>query len=165
MVLQAKQEVLTHLAEVENVRGRTRRDAESIKHHAVETFVTELLDMADNLSRAARTVPSSFLTEALNDDSSENAKLLKSLHEGIDMTHKQLEKIFTKFGVEKYEPVGEKYDHQQHLAITEVEDETKEPHTVVNVVKSGYYFKDKLIRIAEVDIVKKRTEQRTEQTK
>ncbi|KAH7439653.1 hypothetical protein KP509_04G070900 [Ceratopteris richardii] len=159
MVLQAKQEVLTYLAEVENVRGRTKRDTESVKHHAVETFATELLDVVDNLSRIAETIPESFLTDSLANDTSGNAKLLKSLHDGITMTHKQLMKIFGRFEVQKYDPIGEKYDDQKHLAITEVEDDTRDPHTVVNVVKSGYFFKDKLIRVAEVDIVKKRAEE------
>ncbi|KAH7439654.1 hypothetical protein KP509_04G070900 [Ceratopteris richardii] len=93
MVLQAKQEVLTYLAEVENVRGRTKRDTESVKHHAVETFATELLDVVDNLSRIAETIPESFLTDSLANDTSGNAKLLKSLHDGITMTHKQLMKV------------------------------------------------------------------------
>ncbi|KAI5071564.1 hypothetical protein GOP47_0013815 [Adiantum capillus-veneris] len=157
-VVQAKQQVLTHLAEVENVRGRTRRNAESIKQHAMETFATDLLDMADNLSRAAANVPEHVRTEASDTDMSTNAKLLKSLLVGVDMTQKQLMKIFNKFGVQKYDPIGETYDPQSHLAITEVEDETKEPQTIVNIVKSGYFFKEKLIRPAEVDIVKKRAE-------
>lgn len=158
MVVQVKQEVLTYLAEVENVRGRTRRDAESIKKHAVEVFATDLLDMADTLGRTAATVTESVRNEALGADSSGNAKLLKSLLEGVDMTQKQLMKIFNKFGVQKFDPVGEKYDPNEHLAITEVEDESKEPQTVVNVVKSGYFFNEKLIRPAEVGIVKKRAE-------
>lgn len=158
MVVQAKQEVLTYLAEVENVRGRTRRDAESIKKHAVEVFATDLLDMADNLGRAAATVPENIRDDALGADSSGNAKLLKSLREGVDMTQKQLMKIFNKFGVQKYDPIGQKYDPNQHLAITEVEDASKEPQTIVNVVKSGYFLNDKLLRPAEVGIVKKRAE-------
>eukprot|EP00250_Pteridium_aquilinum_P011752 c20285_g1_i1 orf=80-943(+) len=154
----AKQQVLTYLAEVENVRGRTRRDADSIKKHAVETFASDLLDMADNLGRAAATVPDSVRNELLATDSSGNAKLLKSLLEGVDMTEKQLMKIFNKFGVQKFDPVGELYNPNQHLAIVEVEDESKEPQTIVNVVKSGYFFNDKLIRPAEVGVVKKRAE-------
>ncbi|MCO5567880.1 hypothetical protein L7F22_021576 [Adiantum nelumboides] len=157
-VVQAKQQVLTHLAEVENVRGRTRRDAESIKQHAMETFATDLLDMADNLSRAAASVPENVRNESSDADLSTNAKLLKSLLVGVDMTQKQLMKVFNKFGVQKYDPIGETYDPQSHLAITEVQDETKEPQTIVNIVKSGYFFKEKLIRPAEVDIVKKRAE-------
>ncbi|MCO5552768.1 hypothetical protein L7F22_006285 [Adiantum nelumboides] len=157
-VVQAKQQVLTHLAEVENVRGRTRRDAESIKQHAMETFATDLLDMADNLSRAAASVSENVRNESSVADISTNAKLLKSLLVGVDMTQKQLMKVFNKFGVQKYDPIGETYDPQSHLAITEVQDETKEPQTIVNIVKSGYFFKEKLIRPAEVDIVKKRAE-------
>lgn len=158
MVVQAKQEVLTYLAEVENVRGRTRRDAESIKKHAVEVFATDLLDMADNLGRTAATVPESVRNEVFGPDSSGNAKLLKSLLEGVDMTQKQLMKIFNKFGVQKFDPIGQKYDPNKHLAITEVEDESKEPQTVLNVVKSGYFCNEKLIRPAEVGVVKKRAE-------
>lgn len=158
MVVQAKQEVLTYLAEVENVRGRTRRDAESIKKHAVEVFATDLLDMADSLGHTATIVPETARKETLGGDSSGNAKLLKSLLEGVDMTQKQLMKIFSKFGVEKFDPIGQKYDTNEHLAITEVEDESKEPQTIVNVVKSGYLLNGKLIRPAEVGVVKKRAE-------
>lgn len=158
MVAQAKQQVLTCLAEVENVRGRTRRDAEGIKKHAVESFATDLLDMADNLGRAAATVPENVRNETLANDSSSNAKLLKSLIEGVDMTEKQFMKIFNKFGVQKFDPVGQRFDSNQHLAIVEVEDSSKEPQTIVNVVKSGYFFHDKIIRPAEVGVVKKKAE-------
>ncbi|MCO5554412.1 hypothetical protein L7F22_007942 [Adiantum nelumboides] len=154
-VVQAKQQVLTHLVEVENVRGRTRRDVESIKQHARETFATDLLDMADNLSRATASVLENVCNESSDPDISTNAKLMKSLLVGVDITQKQLMKVFNKFGVQKYDPIGETYDPKSSLASIEVQDKTKEPQTIVNIVKFGYFFKEKLIRPAEVDIVKK----------
>lgn len=154
MIAEVKTKVLNNLAEVENIRGRTRRDAESIKKYAIENFATSLLDVADNLGTVAATVPESAQNETLANDPSSNARLLKSLLEGVDMTQRQLVKIFNKFGLQKFDPVGQKYDPAQHMAISEVQDPTKDPETIASVVKLGYMLHDKVIRHAEVSVVK-----------
>lgn len=154
MIAEMKTKVLSSLAEEQNIRDRTRREADGIKNYAVQNFATCLLEVADNLGRAAAAVPEAVRNEALANDSSNNSKLLKSLLEGVDMTQKQLMKIFNKFGLEKLDPVGQKFDPSQHLAIFEVQDSNKDPQTIVSVVKSGYALHDKVLRPAEVSVVK-----------
>ncbi|MCO5554413.1 hypothetical protein L7F22_007943 [Adiantum nelumboides] len=114
--------------------------------------------MAGNLSQATASVLENVCNESSDPDISTNAKLMKSLLVGVDITQKQLMKVFNKFGVQKYDPIGETYDPQSSLASIEVQDKTKEPQTIVNIVKFGYFFKEKLIWPAEADIVKKRAE-------
>lgn len=151
-----KERALTSMAELENVRDRLKREAENTKKYAIQEFAKSLLDVADNLGRAIATVPEHIRNEALANETSEVAKYLKSLLEGVMMTEKELMKILKKFGVEKFDPVGLPFDPNLHLALFEVNDPTKEPGTVAVAVKAGYMLHDRILRPAEVGVVKSR---------
>lgn len=150
-----KGRVLRNIAELENVKERLRRDAERTKKYDIQEFAKSLLDVADNLERAIKIVPE-HVWKALADDQSDVAKYLKSLLEGVMLTENQLLKIFKNFGIERFDPAGEPFDPNRHLALFEVDDPTKEPGTVAVVVKAGYMLHDRILQPAEVGVVKSR---------
>ncbi|KAJ7294235.1 hypothetical protein O6H91_Y271600 [Diphasiastrum complanatum] len=148
-----KDRLLRCYAEVENVMERARRDAENLQKFAIQDFAKSLLLVADDLRRAAAAVPENFHnSESL--DLSEAKKLLLSLLEGVKMTEKELLQVFQKYGVVKFEPSGQSFNPNFHLAVCEVQDPEKEPGTVAVVFKPGYMLHDRVIRPAEVAVVK-----------
>ncbi|KAL2613496.1 hypothetical protein R1flu_025188 [Riccia fluitans] len=153
-VKELKDKLLWSLAEMENVRERSRREADSTRKYAIQNFAKGLLDVADNLSRAAAAVPESIAKSNVADDPTGNLKLLQSLLQGVEMTEKQLLQAFKKQGLEKFDPVGETFDPSKHAAVFEVDDASKTAGTVALVLKAGYSLNDRVIRPAEVAVVK-----------
>lgn len=144
--------VLRSYAEMENVMGRTRREAENSKKFAIQSFAKSLLDVADNLGRASSVVKESFAKIDTSTDSSGAAPLLKTLLEGVEMTEKQLSEVFKKHGVEKYDPTNEPFDPHRHNAVFQMPNASKPPGTVAVVLKPGYMLFDRVIRPAEVGV-------------
>ncbi|KAK1630020.1 hypothetical protein QYE76_004335 [Lolium multiflorum] len=147
-----KDKVLRSYAEMENVISRTKRESENAKKFAVQNFSKSLLDVADNLARASSAVKESFSKLDTSEDSSGAVPLLKTLLEGVDMTDKQLGEVFKKFGVEKFDPLNEKFDPERHYAIFQMPDASKPSGTVAAVVKVGYMLHDRVLRPAEVGV-------------
>ncbi|XP_024398069.1 grpE protein homolog 2, mitochondrial [Physcomitrium patens] len=151
---QTKDKLLRSYAEMENLIDRTRREAESTRKYSIQDFAQSLLDVADNLGRALETVRKSVSA----DDAEINAKLLVSLLEGVEMTDKQLMKVFEKHGLTRFNPEGIVFDPNEHQAVFEVEDANKTPGTVAVVLKTGYKLHDRVIRPAVVGVVKENSE-------
>lgn len=143
--------VLRTMAEMENLRERTRRQAEDAKKFAIQGFCKDLLDVADNLDRAIATVTEN---DAEADLEAIKAKL-KSFHEGVVMTEKQLASVFNKNGVTKFNPEGEEFDANAHMALFNVpvpEGSDAKPGTIAAVTKTGYSLHERVIRAAEVGV-------------
>ncbi|XP_057460802.1 grpE protein homolog 2, mitochondrial-like isoform X2 [Actinidia eriantha] len=144
--------VLRTYAEMENVMDRTRREAENSKKFAIQSFAKTLLDVADNLGRAASVVKDSFSKVDASKDTSGAVPLLETLLKGVEMTEKQLTEVLKKFGVEKYDPTNEQFDPNRHNAVSQVPDASKPPGTVAVVLKVGYMLHDRVLRPAEVGV-------------
>lgn len=136
-----KERVLRSLAEEENVRRIAKRDVENAHAYANVSFAKAMLDVADDLERALHVVPA--------DQRKNGDKTLMTLVEGIEMTDKNLHKIFKKFGIVKFGKVDEAFDPHHHDALFRIPDAEK-PDTIGQVVKAGYKLKDRVIRAAEV---------------
>lgn len=149
---QMQDKVLRSFAEMENVKDRTRREAENSKKFAIQNFAKGLLDVADNLGRASSVVKENFLKIDTSNDTAGAVPLLKSLLDGVEMTEKQLGEVFKKFGVEKFDPINEPFDPHRHDAMFQVPDNSKPPGTVAHVLKSGYTLYERVIRPAEVGV-------------
>uniref|UniRef100_A0A0E0EKI0 GrpE protein homolog n=1 Tax=Oryza meridionalis TaxID=40149 RepID=A0A0E0EKI0_9ORYZ len=147
-----KDKVLRSYAEMENVIARTKRESDNSKKYAVQGFSKSLLDVADNLSRASSVVKESFSKIDTSNESTEAVKLLNTLLEGVEMTEKQLGEVFKKFGVEKFDPLNEKFDPNKHAALFQIPDPSKPSGTVAAVVKVGYMLHDRVLRPAEVGV-------------
>ena len=143
--------ILRSMAEMENLRERTRSQAEDAKKFAIQGFCKDLLDVADNLERAIITVPEGG-EEA---DAGKLKGTLKSFREGVVMTEKQLASVFSKHGVTKFNPEGEEFDANAHMALFNVPippGSNAKAGTVAAVTKTGYSLHDRVIRAAEVGV-------------
>ena len=141
-------QVLRALAEAENARRRASIDVEKANKFAVGKFAKSLLDVADNLSRAAESVPEEMRA-------SEETPVLKGLYDGVVMTETTLVKAFEENGMKKLWPIDEKFDPNIHNALFEMPDPNKEPGTVMHVASAGYVLHDRCIRPAGVGVVSK----------
>ena len=144
-VASLKDQLLRALAETENVRRRAERDKADLSKYAVANFAREVLGVADNLRRAV---------EAVDKDTVEGNEDLKNLHVGIEMTQKALEASYERFGIKPIEAMGEKFDHNFHQAMFEVEDPDQPEGVVVQEIQTGYMIHDRLLRPAMVGVSK-----------
>lgn len=144
-VADLKDKLLRAVAETENLRRRTEREKADIRKYAASEFARDLLSVPDNLQRALEAVPA----EA-RDASPELARLL----EGVELTEKELQAQFEKHGIKTVRPMGEKLDPNLHQAMVQIEDDSVEPGTIVQVMQIGYVMNDRLLRPAMVGVAK-----------
>jgi len=147
---ETKDRMLRAMADVENTRRLAQRETEEARKYAVTGFARELLEVADNLSRALQSV---------SDDVS-GSEQVKPLIEGIELTQKSLAACFERHKITKVEPeIGERFDHNRHQAMFEIETADHAPGLVVQVMQPGYVIADRLLRPAMVGVAKKPAEQ------
>lgn len=136
--------MLRALAEAENVRRRAQREREDTLKYAVAGFARDLLAAADNLRRALDSLPEA---EAADERT-------KSLLHGVAATERALLSVFERHGIRRIDPKGERFDHNYHQAVFEVENSEAPPGTVVEVLQPGYVLHDRLLRPAMVGVAK-----------
>lgn len=141
-----KDQLLRAVAETENVRRRAARDVEETGKYAVSGFARDMITVAENMFLALNSVP---------EEARKEEGLLKSFADGVEMTLRELLNAFEKHGIERIDPLGEKFDHNRHQAVSQVEDPSKEPNTVLHVMQAGYVIADRLLRPAMVVVSKK----------
>lgn len=144
-IAQLKDQALRALAEAENTRKRAQRDREEAQRYGISSFARDILDVADNLSRAL----SAISEEALAGD-----PVLKNLFEGVQATERQLEGAMQKQQIRKVWPLGEKFDSHLHQAMFEVPTEEQPAGQIVQVLQAGYMIHDRLLRPAMVAVAK-----------
>lgn len=132
-----KEKYLSVLAENENLRNRYMKEIETSKLYCISNFAKSLLDVADNLSLAIKNI---------NEESLKTNEEINNIYKGIEMTETILHNIFNKYGIDKYNPINEKFNPQLHEAIFEINDSTKEKGTVATVIQHGYKIKDRILR-------------------
>ena len=137
--------LLRALAEAENVRRRAERGKSDAAKYAITNFAREVLGVADNMKRAMASVDS----EARKKDPA-----LGQLMVGLEMTEREMLSTFERFGIKPIEAMGEKFDHNLHEAMFELDDTSKPAGTVMQVVEAGYVLNDRLLRPAKVGVSK-----------
>lgn len=140
-----RDKLLRALAETENVRRRGQRDREEASKYAISNFAREMIGVADNLRRALEHVP----PEARQKD-----ELLESLAAGVEMTERAMLAAFERFGIRPIEALGQKFDHNLHEAMFEVDDPGHPAGTVVHEMEKGYLLEDRLLRPSRVGVAK-----------
>jgi molecular chaperone GrpE len=145
-VAEARDKMLRTLAEMENLRQRTRREVADAKTYGITGFARDVLEIADNLQRALDAVPAE--ARAAADPG------LKALIEGVELTERSLLNALEKNGVRKFDPFGEKFDPNFQQAMYEVPDPSVPSGTVVQVVQAGYMIGDRVLRPALVGVSK-----------
>jgi molecular chaperone GrpE len=141
-----KDRVLRALADVENMRRRSEREAADARTYAVTAFARDLLTVADNFARALESLPAE--TRAAADGP------IKAFIEGVELTGRELQAALGRHGVKKLEPRGEKFDPNFHQAMFEAPDEAVPAGTVTEVVQSGWKIGDRVLRPALVGVSK-----------
>ncbi|HLJ01387.1 MAG TPA: nucleotide exchange factor GrpE [Bradyrhizobium sp.] len=142
----ARDKTLRTLAEMENLRQRTRREVADSKIYGITGFARDVLDIADNLQRALDAVPAETRQSA--------DPMLKALIDGVELTERSLLNTLEKNGVKKFDPSGEKFDPNFQQAMYEVPDASVPPGTVVQVVQAGYTIGERVLRPALVGVAK-----------
>ena len=142
--------LLRTMAEMENQRRRFEKEKQEAFEFGGFNFAGESLSVLDNIDRA--------IMSFRNDENLKNNKDLNKIIEGIEIVKKDLISIFKKNSIESIECINKKFDPNFHQAMLEVEDNTKEPGTVVQEIQKGYMMKDRLLRPSLVSVTKKREE-------
>ena len=140
-----KDQRLRAIAELENFRKRAEKDQSDALKYGISNFAKEIINIRDNIERAQ----SSISNEAKNNEA------IKSVIEGIDLIAQSVVSTFEKIGIKKIESLNEKFDHNLHQAMMEIENEELEPGTIVQELIPGYTLHDRLLRPAMVGVSKK----------
>ncbi|MFP6744042.1 MAG: nucleotide exchange factor GrpE, partial [Alphaproteobacteria bacterium] len=143
-VAELNDKLLRAVAETENLRRRTTREREETSKYAVTGFARDLLSVADNLRRALDS-----LSDEIRGD-----EALGGLISGVEMTERELLNAFERHGIKCIDPEGEKFDHNFHQAMFEVESTGQPAGTIVQVMEPGYVIAERLLRPAMVGIAK-----------
>ncbi|MBR1601757.1 MAG: nucleotide exchange factor GrpE [Alphaproteobacteria bacterium] len=137
-----KDSFLRAYAEAENTKKRCQQEIEKNSKFAISEFAKELLGVADNLQRA--------MTSAKNSDNEQ----CKALLQGVEMTQKELTKVFAKFGIKKIDCLDTVFDPNLERVVQEIEDKEKPAGTVIAELQSAYTINDRILREAMVVVTK-----------
>ena len=135
------------LAEMENQRRRFEKEKDDAFEYGGFSFARESLKLIDNFDRAKQSIES--------DEKIKGADALKKTLEHLDIVKKDLISIFKKNSIEEIVAVDKKLDPNLHQAMMEVEDNNKEPGTIVQEIQKGFKMKDRLLRPSLVAVSKK----------
>ena len=145
-----QEKLLRSMAEMENQRRRFEKEKEEAFEFGGFGFAKESLSLLDNIDRA--------ITSFTNDQNIKDNKNLSKIIEGINIVKKDLISIFKKNGIVSIECINKKFDPNFHQAMLEIENNTKEPGTVIQEIQKGYMMKDRLLRPSLVGVTKKNSE-------
>jgi molecular chaperone GrpE len=141
-----KDRLLRTAADMENLRKRAEREKAEATLYAATNFARDLLSVADNMSRALAAMPADAREQA-NDAT-------KNLLAGVELTERELLKVFERYNIRKVETVGAKFDPNVHQALFEVPTKDHPPGTVVQEMQSGFAIGERCLRPAMVGVAK-----------
>ena len=147
VVLELEDKLARSFAEMENQRRRFEKEKEEAFEYGGFAFEKEALNLIDNLERSKQTL--------LNDEELKNSVSLKKTLEHFDIINKDLIAIFEKNNIKPIESLNKKLDPNYHQAMIEIEDDKKEPGTIIQEIQKGFTIKDRLLRPSLVGVSKK----------
>ena len=148
-----KDKLARTFAEMENQRRRYEKEKEDAFEYGGFSFAREALNLLDNLERSKISLE--------NDETIKNTDTLKKVLEHFEIINKDLLSIFKKNNIEPIKSINEKLDPNLHQAMMEIEDESKEPGTIVQEIQKGFMMKERLLRPALVGVAKKKSEEQS----
>ena len=134
-------------AEMENQRRRFEKEKEDAFEYGGTSFAREALNLIDNLERSKQVLE--------NDEKLKNTEALNKTLEHLDIINKDLISIFTKNNIKPIDCLNKKLDPNFHQAMMEIEDDQKEPGTIIQEIQKGFMIKDRLLRPSLVGVSKK----------
>ena len=148
-ITELEDKVARTFAEMENQRRRFEKEKEDAFEYGGYSFAKEALNLIDNLDRSKHVLE--------NDEKLKNTEALKKILEHLDIIKKDLISIFEKNNIKPIDSLNKKLDPNFHQAMMEIEDDTKEPGTIIQEIQKGFTIKDRLLRPALVGVSKKVT--------
>ena len=146
-------------AEMENQRRRFEKEKIDAFEYGGYAFAKEALNLVDNLERSKNILE--------NDEKLKNTEALKKTLDHFDIIYKDVISIFSKNNITPIESIKKKLDPNLHQAMMEIEDDNKEPGTIIQEIQKGFMLKDRLLRPSLVGVAKKTTpkDEKTEENK
>src|SRR6056297_779378 len=129
------------LADAENARKRSEKDRREAENYGGSRLARDMLPVYDNLKRAL---------EAATD---EQREVSAALIEGVDLTMRELIKVFSKHGVTPISPqVGDRFDPKEHEAMFEAPVPGTTAGEIIQVSTEGFMLHDRILRPAQVGV-------------
>ena len=146
-------------AEMENQRRRFEKEKIDAFDYGGYAFAKEALNLIDNLERSKNILE--------NDEKLKNTEALKKTLDHFDIIYKDVISIFNKNSITPIESINKKLDPNLHQAMMEIEDDNKEPGTIIQEIQKGFMLKDRLLRPSLVGVAKKTTpkDEKTDENK
>ena len=146
-ITELEDKVARTFAEMENQRRRFEKEKLDAFEYGGYSFAKEALNLIDNLDRSKHVLES--------DEKLKDTEALKKTIEHLDIIKKDLISIFEKNNIKPIESLNKKLDPNFHQAMIEIEDDTKEPGTIIQEIQKGFTIKDRLLRPSLVGVSKK----------
>ena len=158
-ILELEDKLARAFAEMENQRRRFEKEREDAFNYGGFAFAKETLNLIDNLERSKHILK--------NDEVLKNSEALKKTLEHFDIINKDMVSILEKNGITPLDSVGKKLDPNFHQAMMEIDDDQKEPGTIIQEIQKGFMMKDRLLRPSLVGVSKKtkNNEEKSEENK
>ena len=156
-IIELEDKVARTFAEMENQRRRFEKEKEEAFEYGGYSFAKEALNLVDNLERSKHVLET--------DEKLKNTEALKKSLEHLEIIKKDTISIFEKNNIKAIESINKKLDPNYHQAMIEIEDDTKEPGTIIQEIQKGFTIKDRLLRPSLVGVSKKTQKKRKKLTK
>ena len=158
-ILELQDKLARAFAEMENQRRRFEKEREDAFSYGGFAFAKETLNLIDNLERSKQILES--------DEILKNSEALKKTLEHFDIINKDMVSILSKNGITPLDSIGKKLDPNFHQAMMEIDDDQKEPGTIIQEIQKGFMMKDRLLRPSLVSVSKKtlNKEEKSEENK
>ena len=151
-LINLKDKLARTFAEMENQRRRFEKEKEDAYEYGGFAFAREALNLLDNLERSKLSLE--------NDEVLKNTDALKKVSEHLEIINKDMLSILKKNNIEPIKSINEKLDPNLHQAMMEIEDESKEPGTIVQEIQKGFMMKGRLLRPSLVGVSKRKGEKK-----
>ena len=146
-IKELEEKIVRLYAEMENQRRRYDKEKDEAFEYGGFSFAKEALNLLDNLERAKESLN--------NDETIKDKDVLKKVISHLDIIYKDMLSIFKKNNIEPIKSIDQKLDPNLHQAMMEIEDNSKEPGTIVQEIQKGFLMKDRLLRPSLVGVSKK----------
>ena len=146
-ILELEDKLARTFAEMENQRRRFEKEREDAFEYGGYSFAKEALSLIDNLERSKQVLE--------NDEKLKGTEALQKTLDHLNIINKDLISIFEKNNIKSIESLNKKLDPNLHQAMMEIEDDTKEPGTIIQEIQKGFTIKDRLLRPSLVGVSKK----------
>ena len=146
-IKELEEKIVRLYAEMENQRRRYDKEKDEAFEYGGFSFAKEALNLLDNLERSKESLN--------NDESIKDQDILKKVISHLDIIYKDMLSIFKKNNIEPIKSIDQKLDPNLHQAMMEIEDNSKEPGTIVQEIQKGFLMKDRLLRPSLVGVSKK----------